>query len=169
MLLWSSLPRIYKRDEAKRQAVLSAQNPWPDCVLWHLSLDGAGYGQKVVKGKLWKAHRLVWTEANGPIPQGRQINHRCDTPACVNLGHLYLGTQKDNVQDMVDRGTKRTPWVRKTHCPAGHLYADTEVIRPNGTRYCRVCHRASKLASYHRRKGKGHHDHPLSGYPGPYG
>lgn len=125
-----------------------------DCVPWHLSLNGSGYGQKMVKGKNVPAHRWMWEQAYGPIPNGMQVNHHCDNRKCVNPGHLYLGTQKDNVRDEVDRGRHKTPWVRKEKCARGHLYADTEVIRPNGQRYCRECHKANKLASYHRRKSK---------------
>jgi hypothetical protein len=146
------MPRTYERDEAKRQAMIAAQEPYPGCVLWHLSLNMAGYGQKVVRGKLWLAHRWVWTQANGPIPEGMQINHHCDTPACVNLDHLYLGTQSDNTRDQIERGRWVPPSPRKERCVNGHLFAEAEVIRPNGSRYCRECHRASKLASYHRRK-----------------
>lgn len=133
-----TMPRVYERDETKRQAVLAAQNPRPDCLLRHLSLSPNGYGQKMVKGKLWRAHRWVWTQANGPIPDGLQVNHRCDTPACVNLDHLYLGTQKDNIRDL-DARTGRTN--QKERCPAGHLYAETQVFRPNGLRYCGECHK----------------------------
>lgn len=123
-----------------------------DCIPWHLSLNAQGYGQKMVKGKLWRAHRWVWTQAYGPIPEGMQVNHHCDDRACVNPAHLYLGTQKDNVRDMVDRGTKATPWVRKERCPAGHLYAETEVFRPNGQRYCSLCHRRHTRESERRRR-----------------
>lgn len=42
--------------------------------------------------------------ANGPIPSGLQVRHDCDTPLCVNPGHMRLGTSKDNAQDRVLRG-----------------------------------------------------------------
>lgn len=51
-----------------------------------------------------RAHRMVWIEANGPIPDGLVIRHKCDNPSCVNLDHLEIGTQSDNVHDMIERG-----------------------------------------------------------------
>ena len=51
-----------------------------------------------------RAHRVAWEIARGPIPEGHVVRHRCDNPPCVNPDHLELGTQADNVQDMVDRG-----------------------------------------------------------------
>lgn len=44
------------------------------------------------------AHRYVYKEKHGPIPEGLQVLHKCDNPRCINLDHLFLGTQLDNVQ-----------------------------------------------------------------------
>lgn len=74
------------------------------CWLWTGRLTNSGYGQiaKSTHGE-WKAHRLFWRVANGPIPGGLCVLHKCDTPACVNPDHLFLGTQADNVQDMMNK------------------------------------------------------------------
>ena len=45
-----------------------------------------------------------WRQYKGEVPAGLQILHRCDNPLCVNPDHLFLGTQQDNVQDMVAKG-----------------------------------------------------------------
>jgi hypothetical protein len=45
-------------------------------------------------------HRAAWLIFNGEIPQGIRVLHHCDVPWCVNPEHLWLGTQKDNVDDM---------------------------------------------------------------------
>lgn len=50
-----------------------------------------------------RAHRWAWEQCNGPIPQGMFVCHKCDTPLCVNPGHLFLGTLAQNHSDMVSK------------------------------------------------------------------
>lgn len=49
-------------------------------------------------------HRVMWEEANGPIPDGLFVLHRCDNPPCCNPSHLFLGTAKDNAIDCRNKG-----------------------------------------------------------------
>ena len=58
-------------------------------------------------GKRWYWHRRRWVEANGPIPDGLCVLHRCDNPPCGNPDHLFLGTQEDNMMDMASKGRAR--------------------------------------------------------------
>lgn len=51
-----------------------------------------------------RAHREAWEKANGPIPPGMFILHRCDNRACREPEHLFLGTHKDNMEDMMSKG-----------------------------------------------------------------
>jgi hypothetical protein len=50
------------------------------------------------------AHRVSWVLTNGPILDGLCVLHRCDNRICVNPSHLFLGTKKDNFQDMITKG-----------------------------------------------------------------
>lgn len=68
-----------------------------------------GYGRKAVNGKPILAHRLAWTEANGEIPEGMQVLHKCDNPPCINVDHLFLGTNADNMRDKAKKGRGVTP------------------------------------------------------------
>lgn len=90
-----------------------------ECWLWtgaRLRVNGYGcFGMK--RGAKWvaaRAHRVSWSIKNGCIPAGMWILHRCDNPPCVNPTHLYLGTRRDNVQDMVKKGRVSTYWSGKT-------------------------------------------------------
>lgn len=50
------------------------------------------------------AHRASWIAYIGEIPKGMQVNHKCHNGKCINPAHLYLGTQKQNMQDMAMAG-----------------------------------------------------------------
>jgi len=66
---------------------------------------GVFYG-RYVDGvmKSMKAHRASYEIATGVEPGKLQVNHHCDNPLCVRPSHLYLGTQKENVANMWERG-----------------------------------------------------------------
>lgn len=78
-----------------------------DCLVWPGARFGNGYGEVKFNRRLWPVHRLVYTLAVGPIPVGMQVLHRCDRPLCAKPEHLFLGTQKDNVNDMMAKGRGR--------------------------------------------------------------
>jgi hypothetical protein len=56
------------------------------------------------EGRMQQAHRVSWKMNKGPIPEGIQVLHECDIGLCVRPVHLFLGTQKDNINDMFEKG-----------------------------------------------------------------
>lgn len=90
-----------------------------DCKLWTGYVQSGGYGQLYYNGKRVLAHRHAWYMSVGDIPAGMMVCHHCDTPLCINIKHLFLGTAKDNSQDCVKKGrhvgggTKRASRHRK--------------------------------------------------------
>lgn len=77
-----------------------------ECWYWRGAQNRQGYGESGAPDH--KAHRLAWRLFRGEIPAGMNVLHRCDKPYCVNPDHLFLGTQKDNVQDMIQKGRRHT-------------------------------------------------------------
>lgn len=75
-----------------------------DCWPWHGATNTAGYGAIYENHRMVRAHRRAWENANGQIPQGLFVLHRCDNPPCCNPAHLFLGTQADNMRDMFAKG-----------------------------------------------------------------
>jgi predicted GNAT family N-acyltransferase len=61
------------------------------------------YGVIGFDGFNYQVHRLAWVNVNGPVPNGLEVRHACDNPACIRLDHLELGTHAQNMQDMWDR------------------------------------------------------------------
>jgi len=76
------------------------------CIEWTGSCDRKGYGQLRIGGRLVKAHRFAVSRLIGPIPSGMVVMHTCDNPKCVNVGHLRVGTQTENVHDMDAKGRR---------------------------------------------------------------
>lgn len=114
--------------------------PEAGCWLWTGYWKELGYGTAQLRGRNTGAHRVSWEAFNGPIPDGLFVCHKCDTPACVNPDHLFLGTATDNARDMARKG--RAIGQSFTHCTAGHEYTPENTKFDRG-RVCRRCYNLS--------------------------
>jgi hypothetical protein len=114
----STIPRFRKGDGrpvyadlADRLARCSEDGP-NGCRNWIRYTNASGYGTVKLKyddaapskRRNFLVPRLAWELANGPIPDRLWVLHRCDNPACINPGHLFLGTAKDNCDDKIAKG-----------------------------------------------------------------
>jgi len=80
-------------------------DPETGCHIWRWGKKESEHGTMTLAGnKHILMHRVAWETRNGPIPEGGQINHRCNNTSCINPDHLYLGDQFDNMQDTVRVG-----------------------------------------------------------------
>jgi HNH endonuclease len=101
-----------------------------ECIFWHGREYPPGYGR--ARSKVW-AHRHVWEECFGPIPEGMLVHHTCGMGMCVNPEHLRLITHLEH--NTIHAQQKMT-------CIRGHPYVPENIyVRPNGTRACRICKR----------------------------
>ncbi len=105
------------------QRLLNKTNKTDACWLWIGSLNNKGYGQiGVSHNKTAYTHRVSYTLFVGEIPKGLNVLHKCDRPSCLNPKHLFLGTQKDNMQDWKRKG--RTTLGSKARGYVDGRYAD---------------------------------------------
>ncbi len=84
------------------------------CWEWQGTIDAYGYGtlhgsRGNGERKTHKAHRLAWVFSGRTIPDFMLVCHHCDNRRCVNPGHLFVGTAKDNTQDMLRKGRRPSP------------------------------------------------------------
>ncbi len=87
--------------------------PNTGCWLWTGFSGHCGYGRINIARKSKLAHRVSYELYKQKIPDGLCALHKCDTPACVNPNHIFIGTKADNIADMVKKGRARNIIYRK--------------------------------------------------------
>ena len=96
------IPVLSESDKLRFFSKISTTPTEQGCLEW-LANKAGGYGRiKIGKG-LFSSHRIAYFIRYGEDPGELQVNHRCDNRACCNADHHYLGTQLDNMRDMVAR------------------------------------------------------------------
>ena len=119
------------------------------CWIWQGTVHArSGYPRIWRDGKDHRAHRWMYEQLVGPIPDELTLDHLCFVRSCVNPAHLEPVTNVENSM----RGN--SPWARnarKTHCKRGHPFDEKNTfVRKTGARACRAC--AAEWMRQKRRK-----------------
>lgn len=122
------------------------------CWLWQGPLNNVGYAHVGFGNRKHLLHKLVWEDTNGPVPDGKELDHLCRNRNCWNPGSLHLEpvTHPENI----NRGSRSG---RRTHCSKGHEYTieNTYIDPKQGHRCCRKCKSEwMRLVYKHRNRKK---------------
>lgn len=129
------------------------------CWLWTDKPNPKGYGSIGVSGKTYRAHRVSYELAYGPIPDGLNVLHTCDNRICVNPNHLFIGTQLENIQDRDIKGRQtrgeshprskltedQVLAMRKRYIPFCRVNGANQIARELGVRICAVLDAVNKV------------------------
>ena len=112
-----------------------AQNFWSrvqkgdGCWIWLGGIQSAGYGMFRFLGEHITAHRVAFRSENPNTNiTGLDVCHHCDNRLCVRPDHLFLGTRKDNMTDMVKKGRsnygERNPNAKLSNAQIAEILSD---------------------------------------------
>lgn len=145
--------RLQARTVAERFSDYVLPEPNSGCWLWTGSTDRNGYGQIRLSHQLRMATHIALELCGRTLRKGEHALHRCDVPLCVNPDHLFVGTHRDNVRDMIAKRRNSPPPISKRgqgaqeYCGRGHAMVPENVYTPpSGNRRCRECFRIQRKA-----------------------
>lgn len=95
---------VYKKWNSIEERFWSKVNKTDSCWLWIASKNPSGYGLFNMDGRSKLAHRVSLKLSGIEFDDSLYALHHCDTPACVNPSHIFLGTQAMNMEDMNKKG-----------------------------------------------------------------
>lgn len=129
---------------SKDVVLVETENGCIECISH--SKDTCGYTRIRYNGKHERLFRVIYQLNYGDIPKGMLIRHKCDNPSCCNIDHLEIGTQRDNVKDMIERKrsgfNKPKPQLYGTKNKANKLSEkDVEEIYLSNWGYSRLSHK----------------------------
>ncbi len=114
------------------------------CWIWkaHINTTGYGHFRFGEQGSVpWRAHRLSYSLALGPIPEGRILHHTCNRRECVNPAHLIPVTPREHAVEITENCNSYIA-AHKTHCIRGHEFTPENTRYTNmGKRVCITCNR----------------------------
>lgn len=115
------------------------------CWIWMGQLDDNGYGFIKTSGKNVRVHRVSWETFVGAIPPKMKVLHQCDIRCCANPDHLFLGTQFDNMRDMIRKG--RGPNLNGEINPNSKLTSAQALAIKNSPLGCAELGRVHKISA----------------------
>lgn len=144
-------------------------DPVSGCWLYIRWRKADGYAHITRNYKVIYAHRYVYEQLIGPIPEGMTIDHVCHTMECPTPGklcphrrccnpmHLQLATGKENT--LRSQGPAAMNSIKQV-CPKGHPYDEKNTCFRNKRRYCRTCARLKTRMIRERKKAAASPDNP---------
>lgn len=121
------------------------------CIGWLGTINSGGYGTIWVSRKRrMMAHRAIWEGVYGKVPDGKCLDHICRVRSCINIHHLRVVTNRENILCGVGLSAQH---AQKTHCDRGHelLGDNLKVRKGKHERVCKTCQR-NRNRDYMRRR-----------------
>ena len=98
------MPKEYEPEDFWKKVDVKSET---EC--WNWKGHSQRYGRLIYQREEIKAHRLAYRLTYGKFDDSLCILHPCDNPLCCNPKHLFIGTQDDNMKDMVAKGRSNHP------------------------------------------------------------